>query len=38
MSTKLTNEEIKREILKEEARKLNVKKLQQVEKAKEIKK
>lgn len=38
MSTKLNNEELKRELLKEEARKLNVKKQAYIEKAKEIKK
>jgi len=38
MSTKLTPEEIKREILKEEARKQNEKKQAYINKAKEIKK
>ena len=38
MSTKLTPEELKRELLKEEARKLNIKKQEQIQKAKEIKK
>ena len=38
MSTKLTNEEIKRQILKEEARKINAKKQEYIQKAKEIKK
>jgi len=38
MSTKLTPEEIKREILKEETRKQNEKKQAYINKAKEIKK